>query len=343
MRFPASPATTKTVANGVYDPAGYTLDGITYAGRTEACALTDSAGVLLASSQCRYDLEKTYRKPTWTLSVDHDLFAGALIYFTTRSGYRSGGINAASINPGVFIAAPESIQEYEIGVKSDGRLFGRPVRANLDAYYSDYTDIQIQTTLPNVTVATTSAGGACTQAAYNGGQCLGVTNDNVTLNARAARVDGFEWEVEARPIPDLTVSTAGSYLDAVYTNYSFTPPPGYLLPVGTTNLSGTRFPLPSWQINNTIAYALPFHRLYTLQWDRADLSWRMYWQSQNEASLTGYNAAQQMKSYSLSSFRLDIYNLANRAIDLSAYVTNAFDKEACIPEPHILFTVVAST
>ncbi len=54
------------------------------------------------------------------------------------------------------------------------------------------------------------------------------------------------------PLPGLTLNAAGSYLDARYTDYTFTPPPGYLLPTGTTNLSGTPFPLPRWQTNETV-------------------------------------------------------------------------------------------
>ena len=319
--------------NGVYNLASYTLDGITYSGQTDACALTDAAGVLLPLSQCATHQEKTYHKPTWTLSLDHDLFDKTLVYFTTRSGYRSGGINAAAINPGAFTAKPEDIQDYEIGVKSDWRLFGMPVRTNLDAYYSDYNDIQIETTLPNVTVATTTSGGACTQAIYNAGQCLGASNDDVTLNARSAHIKGFEWEVTIKPIPDLTLTTAGSYLDAVYTNFSFSPPPGYLLPAGTTNFTGTHFPLPTWQINNTATYTLPFQRMGAASFDRAQLSWHVYWQNANQASLTGYNVSQEMKGYSLSNIRFDLFNVAGRRVDFSAYVTNVFNTEACIPEP----------
>ncbi len=333
VRFPGSAATTASVANGVYNPAGFTLNGITYLGQTDACALTDASGVLLPPSQCRYTIEKTYRKPTWTFALDHDLGRDVLVYFTSRSGYRSGAINAASINPGVFLAQPESVQDYEIGVKSNGRLLGLPVRANLDAYYTDYTNIQIQETLPNVTVAAAASGGPCTQAIYGAGQCLGVTNDNVTLNAKSARIEGVEWDVDLRPTPALTLSTSGSYIDAVYTDFSFSPPPGYLLPVGATNLTGTHFPLPTWQVNSGAAYALPVSTLFGAPLKAARLTWRTYWQSANQASLSGYNAIQQMKGYALSNLRFDVFDLGRTRIDLSAYVTNVFDSKICVPEP----------
>ncbi len=333
VRFPASPQTTAGVPNGVYNPASVTLDGITYAGQTDACALTNAAGVLLPLSQCLYRLSRAYDRPTWTLALDHDLTRNLLVYATTRSGYRAGAINAAAINPDALIAAPETVQDYEAGLKGDWTLWGAPLRLDLDAYYSDYRNIQIEATLPNVTVATATGGGACGQAAYDAGQCLGVTNDDVTLNAKAARVEGAEWQVELRPTGRLTLTAAGSYLDAVYTDYSFTPPPGYLQPVGSTNLTGSHFPLPAWQTHETVSYDLPLRRLVNLPVSHARLTWRTDWQGANQASLAGYDVSQRMKSYALSDLRLDLEDLGRRGRGASVYVTNLFDKAACMPEP----------
>jgi iron complex outermembrane receptor protein len=332
IRTPATAATTATVANGVFDPSPYLIYGISYPGQTHACALTDTGGKLLPLAQCSIDVRRTFRKPTWTLALDHDLFARTLVYATARSGYRAGAINSAAINPAVIVARPERVRDYEIGVKSDWRLAGVPVRTNLAAYYTDYRDIQIQTSLPNVTIAT-SPGGPCSQAVFNAGQCVGASNDNVTLNARAARVRGFEWEITAKPLTGLTLATAGSYLDAVYTDYSFTPPPGYLLPTGQTNLSGTPFPLPKWQASATATYALPGERLGTAVFQDLTLTARVYRQSRNEADLRPYNALQRTSANTFVNLRLDLTHLAGRNVDLSAFATNLFDTKACLPEP----------
>ena len=333
VRFPASPQTTAAVPNGVYDPASVTLDGITYAGQTQACALTDAAGVLLPLPDCEYRLRKAYDRPTWTLAIDHDLTQALLVYFTTRSGYRAGAINAASINPAALVAAPETVQDYEVGLKADGRLMGMPARLDLDAYYSDYRNIQIEASLPNVTVASVAGGGACGQAAFDSGQCLGVSNDNVTLNAKAARIAGAEWTARLQPVASLTLEAAGSYIDAVYTDYSFTPPGGYLRPVGAISLAGTHFPLPTWQLNGGVTYVLPLRRLAGLGVGEARLSWRSTWQGANQASLAGYNPSQRMKAYGLSNLRLDLSDVGARGRDLSFYVTNIFDAAVCTPEP----------
>jgi iron complex outermembrane receptor protein len=207
-----------------------------------------------------------------------------------------------------------------------------PVRTNLAAYSTAYRNIQIQTSLPNVTIASGPGGTACTQAVFNAGQCVGSTNDNVTLNARAARIRGFEWELTARPVPELTLGLSGSYLDAVYTDYTFSPPNGYLLPTGQTNLSGTPFPLPKWQTTATAAYTIAAQKLGTTAFDEMVLSARGYWQSHYMADQRPYNPVQHTTAYTLVNLRLDIAGIAGRKIDFSVFADNVFNRKACLPE-----------
>ncbi len=338
IRTPATLATSNSVKYGVYDPTPYSLYGLSYTGQTHACALTDAGGVLLPLSACSTDTDKYFHRATWTAAVDHDLFAGTIIYATARSGYRAGAINTGAINPAVTIAQPEDVQDYEIGIKLDWSLAGMPVRTNLAGYYTDYSNLQIQTSLPNVTIASapaTGAGGAsgpCTQAAFNAGQCIGTSNDNVTLNAKSARIEGFEWDVTVKPTSDLMINASGSYLDAVYTDYTFTPPGGYLLPTGTTNLSGTPFPLPRWQLNGTVSYWLPLTHILEARVDDVVFTGHYYWQSRYRADMRAYNAAQQTSVYGLMNLRLDINNIARSNVSLSAFVNNLTNAEICNPE-----------
>ncbi|RYG38037.1 MAG: TonB-dependent receptor [Burkholderiales bacterium] len=333
-RFPATAASSLAVPNSVFDPGAYTLQGITYNGITRACALTDVNGVLLPPSECAVAIDKTFRKPTWTLALDHDLFENTLIYATARSGYRSGAINSSAINPTVVTADPEEVRDVEIGLKSDWSLLSVPLRTNLALYRSDYRDIQIQTNLPNVTLATApgAPGGVCDQAAFNAGQCLGTTNDPVTLNAKRARIEGAEVSIAAKPLPPLTLEVSGSYLDAVYTDYSFTPPAGYLLPTGRVDLSGTPFPLPKVQLNASAIYSIAMPDLVGVQFDRLDLSYHIYHQSRFEADMRTFNPAQQTKAYVMSDARIDLIGLGGQNVDLSLFAKNVFNEEACIPE-----------
>lgn len=66
---------------------------------------------------------------------------------------------------------------------------------------------------------------------------------------------------------------------------------------------------------------------------RAELSYHLYRQSKFEADLRSFNAAQQTSAYALSDFRLDLVGIAGSKVDFSAFVKNAFNKEACVPAP----------
>lgn len=331
IRTPATQATSNTVVNGVFNPAGFTFEGITYAGQTNACALTDTGGRLLPLSQCAADITRSFHKPTWTLAIDHDLWDGTMVYATMRSGYRSGAINTQAINPAVLVAKPEQVQDYEIGVKADWDAFGMPLRTNLALYHTAYHDIQVQTSLPNVTLATAVGGGACTQAVFNAGQCLGNFNDNVTLNAKAAKIYGAEWDITLLPTDWLTLNTSGSYIDPRYTDFTFTPPPGYLQPTGTTNLSGTPIPVPTWQTNHS-ATANFGTDLGGLPLGDTVVSAHYYWQSRYLADMRTFHPSQRSFAYGMLNMRIGFTDFGHSGADLTFFMNNVANTEACLPE-----------
>jgi len=333
IRTPATAATTKAVPNGVFDPSGFTYQGITYSGQTQVCALTNAAGASLSLAQCPTSLNKSFSKPTWTVAIDHDLFDKTLVYFTSRSGYRSGGINTQATNPTVTVGQPENVIDFEAGVKSDWTLWGMPLRTNFDAYNTQYSDIQIAVTMPNVTLATGPGGvGACTQALFNAGQCLATQNTSVTLNGKSARIWGAEWDITAIPIPELTLTWSGSYLDARYTNFVFVPPPGYLQPTGTNNLSGTPFPLPAWQTSATAAYAFGLHDIAGLPVKDLVFTAHYFWQSRYLAELANFNPSQETSPYGMLNLQLNLLGIGQSDADLSLFVNNATNQKACVPE-----------
>jgi len=331
VRTPATQATSNTVVNGVFNPAGFTFESITYAGQTNACALTNANGVLLPLAQCSADIKRSFHKPTYTLAVDQDLWDGTMVYATLRSGYRSGAINTQAINPAVLVAKPEQVTDYEIGVKADWDVAGMPLRTNFALYHTSYHDIQVQTSLPNVTLATAVGGGSCTQAVFNAGQCLGNFNDNVTLNAKAAKIYGVEWDLTLLPTDWLTLGTSGSYIDPRYTDFTFTPPAGYLLPTGTTNLSGTPIPVPTWQTNHTASANLGTD-LAGLPLGDTVFTAHYYWQSRYLADLRTFHPSQRTSPYGLLNFRLQFTDFGHKSADLSFFMNNVANEEACLPE-----------
>jgi iron complex outermembrane receptor protein len=315
----------------VLNTGGYTFEGITYNGYSQLCGLTNAQGKTFTLDQCARNINTSYHKPTWTLALDQDLWDGTMVYGTMRSGYRAGAINTQAVNVAVLTAQPEQVLDYEIGIKSDWQVAGVPVRTNLAAYETVYHNIQVQQSLPNVTLATTTTGGTCDQTAFNAGQCLGTFNDNVTLNAHTGRIYGVEWDVTALPTDWLTLNASGSYIDPRYTDYTVTPPAGYLLPTGTTNLSGTPIPVPAWQTNETATVnfgtdlaGLPLgDLLFTAHY---------YWQSRYLADLRTYNASQRTFAYGLLNFRAEATDIGHTGADLAVWMNNVANTEACLPE-----------
>jgi iron complex outermembrane receptor protein len=334
VRFPATPATNALIANSVYNPGVYTLNGINYTGYSTSCGLTGSNGKPLPLAQCAYGLTKKYERPTWTLSLDYDLTDHTLVYFTTRTGYKAGAINTSATSAAVTQARPETVQDYELGVKSEWSLYGIPFRTNLALYQTDYQNIQVQISLPNATFASVAGGGPCTQAAFNLALCNGTTNDNVTLNAKSAEIYGYEWEFNAKPIPQLTLGYSGSYLHARYTDFSYSVPAGYLLPAGGgANFSGSPFPLPAWQMNASATYMLTGEELGGLPVDDVSLTANWYWQSKFLANFVGFRFPdQQAAGYGMTNLRFNIDNIAETNTSVSFLVSNLFNKKACYPE-----------
>ncbi len=114
----------------------------------------------------------------------------ALFYFTVSEGFRRGGLNLNAFGdlfdiPETFTS--DSVTNYEVGAKTE--WLDRRLIVNATIYTIDWDDIQVETV--------TEAGGI-----------------EFFANAGAARVDGIEFELLARPLPGLDLSLVAAYSDA---------------------------------------------------------------------------------------------------------------------------------
>ncbi len=206
-----------------------------------------------------------------------------------------------------------------------------PVRTNLAAYWTNYRNIQIQTTLPNVTIASGPGGVPCTQVIFNANQCVGSTNDNVTLNAHAARIRGFEWEVSAPAGPGPDPGRLGQLprrglhqlhlLPAAGLSPAHRPdrPVGHALRPAQVAGHGDRGLYGQGGADE--------HRAF----DELTLSARAYWQSRYEDDPRPYNAAQQTSPYTLVNLRLDLTGIGGRKVDLAASSTTSSTRRPACP------------
>jgi iron complex outermembrane recepter protein len=162
----------------------------------QLCALPPT-GVGGNLTDCIRNLRSSYDAITYDVSLDYHVARDVLVYLTNRHGFNGGGFNSnATTDPGAPQSAygPETITDYEAGVKSEGHLGELPVRANVSMFYSRYNDIQRTV--------------------------IGVSSDNVPymgiINGPRAAIYGVQTETLIRPLPGLFLTANYEYLHTGY-------------------------------------------------------------------------------------------------------------------------------
>ena len=132
-----------------------------------------------------------FDKITWKVGLEWDAADNTLVYANVSTGYKAGGFNISSdASP----YDPENITAYELGIKSD--FWDRRARVNVDAFYYDYSDMQL-TTLG--TFGPSNAPG------------------QFTVNAGSARIYGIELDTQFKVTPDLLLMASYAFTDAKFT------------------------------------------------------------------------------------------------------------------------------
>lgn len=174
---------------------------------------------------------KTFKKLTWRLSLDHRLASNSMVYASYNRGFKAGGFNDYITPPQIY--KPETLDAYEVGAKSE--FFGRRFRANAALFYYNYNNIQA--------------------VEYP----LGV---EIIRNAARARLYGVDFDAEAVISPSLTVTAGFEYLHHRFTSF---PDATIALPLagGGTEFTrgdakGNRLGLaPDFTLSVGLAYTLP--------------------------------------------------------------------------------------
>jgi iron complex outermembrane receptor protein len=135
------------------------------------------------------------KKFNYLVSLDHKFSADMMGYASVSTGYRSAGANSSpnANQPGEWNSfEPESVKNYELGMKSD--WLDGALRVNGAVFYQDYSDYQYtQIELFN-----------------------GVPTRNA--NSSDAKIKGGELEVTAALPADITLSLSYGYVDAKETD-----------------------------------------------------------------------------------------------------------------------------
>lgn len=248
----------------------------------------------------------------YRFSIDYRFSPEVLVYTTTGTGYKAGGVGPRPFNADQ--ARPfgvEKVTSYEVGFKTD--LFDRKVRLNVSAFYNKLKDAQL-TLL------------SCPQ--FGGpGPCA------LPQNAGDATIKGIEFEGFFKPVDGLTIDASASYL-----KYKFKcVDPQVVNAVTATILAGTCSTDPSviskladpaqgWQWNLGAQYEADLGDSGSLT-PRIDIN-RQNRLPGNVLRATAGSAADifgKVPGYTLANARLTWKN-AEKDLDISLEVTNLFDK-----------------
>jgi iron complex outermembrane receptor protein len=157
----------------------------------------------LDHSTLTYDfpnLARTDNNLSWTGSVKYKIDQNTAVYTTVSKGFKAGGFDLDTFtSPGLTARslefAPESVINYEVGIKQD--LTGL-VHWDAALFNMNYKNKQ-------VSEFTTPPGGTL--------------SEDIVTNAGAARIRGAEFDASVKAGSLLTFTANGSILDAKYTSF----------------------------------------------------------------------------------------------------------------------------
>jgi iron complex outermembrane receptor protein len=182
-----------------------------YLGKKGSPAMGNPAAILFRTETnlSSADLDRTDKKFTPKLSANWKASEQQNMYASWSQGFKGGGfdprINMVGSKMTLAQAkqgfAPESIDTYELGLKSQFNQ-GR-IMSNAAIFHSDYSEVQIPGSI----------------AIDSNGDGIDDSFAGVTTNAGKARIRGFELEASARVTDAFSVSGMLSYIDAQYTQF----------------------------------------------------------------------------------------------------------------------------
>ncbi len=133
---------------------------------------------------------------SYLLTLNWGLSDRTNVYFTTSTGFNSGGFNsrAGTVTSWDSVIDEEDVTSYEIGLKAD--WLDNRVRSNIAVFYNDYQEIQISQ-------FEAGTGGASSRI----------------VNAGEATFQGIELDLIALLTDNLTLDMTYGFLDAEFDKY----------------------------------------------------------------------------------------------------------------------------
>ena len=173
------------------------VGGSVAAARVELGTTALDDGTVILNNGTTIENDAEFEEFAWTVALDYKVAEDQLIYGSISRGYRSGGIDGDGLLS--TEVEPEFVDNIEIGYKGD--FLNNTLRWNTSIWYSDYTDIQIQSFSLDTTVTA--------------GVPLAVLN-----NAAEADLAGLESEIEWVPSNNFTLKAGIGYTDGDFSEFT---------------------------------------------------------------------------------------------------------------------------
>ena len=207
-----------------------------------ACA---SAG-FIGCNQTYYDSGKSWTGATPRASVNYDIAPDIMAYASYSKGFTAGNYNARapSVATAITPTAPETVNTYELGVKS--QWLERRLKLNVALFDNQFANIQR-------TVNTTTVGAS---------QPL-----QTLLNAANATIRGVELEASALVYRGLQLNFSAGYINDYFSRISG-------LPAGVNGLELQLDHVPKWTLDAGGKYNFELPHLPGKFDASLDYSWR---------------------------------------------------------------------
>jgi iron complex outermembrane recepter protein len=171
---------------------------------TPACQFPVIPGILTDTSLatgCVITQKRSYSDPSYNISLDYKPSDDVLLYAAHRRGYRSGGFSARAVSVVQLTPfEPETVTDFELGLKANFDLGTVPARFNVAASRSKYDNIQKSVAFdpdgPGPLVQTTNI-----------------------INAAKATIKGFEVEAGFSPVKGFDINARWGYIDGTYNDF----------------------------------------------------------------------------------------------------------------------------
>ena len=239
---------------------------------------------------CPFTASAKFDAPSYDATLQYRVADRALAYAAYRHGYKSGALNLPSPDDRFTVVQPETVDEYEIGLKADWDI-GVPLRTNIAAFLDKYQDIQI-----SQPVLVPGAGVIA-----------------LVRNAAKATNKGIEFEGTIVPVEGFSLGGFLSYLDA-HSDVTV---------AGTAAVDGRQTAFqPKWKYGLNGRFDVPVDESVGRLSLSADYSWqgKVNTNETNPALITTY------PSYGVLNARIELGDIGGSGIDLALFGTNLTNK-----------------